>query len=74
MLLRAIAVVFLMMTNAMFGAGICQTEAAEEKPVLEIPVARHDAGSHWEGELVDHSFEVKNSGTAELKILKVKPG
>ena len=48
--------------------------APEAKPVVEIPSPRHDAGTHWEGEVVTHSFEVKNTGSGELRILNVRPG
>ena len=49
-------------------------DASATKPVVEIPSPRHDAGTHWEGEVVSHAFEVRNSGNGELKILRVKPG
>ena len=49
-------------------------DASAAKPVVEIPSPRHDAGTHWEGEVVSHAFEVRNSGDGELKILRVKPG
>ena len=49
-------------------------DASEAKPVVEIPSLRFDAGAHWEGEVVSHAFEVRNSGNGELKILRVKPG
>lgn len=48
--------------------------APEAKPVVEITSPRQDAGSHWEGEVVSRSFEVRNVGTGELRILRVKPG
>ena len=51
-----------------------QADSAAVKPVLEIPSPRHDAGAHWEGEVVSHTFQVKNSGSEELRILNVKPG
>ena len=51
-----------------------QAVAPEAKPALEIPFPRHDAGTHWEGEVVSHTYEVRNSGNGELKILSVKPG
>jgi hypothetical protein len=44
------------------------------EPVLTIPAPSHDMGTVWEGETMSHAFEVKNEGTAELKILEVKPG
>jgi hypothetical protein len=51
-----------------------QADSAAVKPVLEIPSPRHDAGAHWEGEVVSHTFQVKNTGSEELRILSVKPG
>ena len=53
---------------------VSQAVAPESQPVMEIPSPRHDAGTHWEGAVVNHSFEVKNTGSSELKILNVKPG
>jgi hypothetical protein len=49
-------------------------DAPESQPVMEIPSPRHDAGTHWEGAVVKHSFEVRNTGDSELRILNVKPG
>jgi len=57
-----------------FYASFAQAVAPEAEPVMEISSPRHDAGTHWEGEVVTHTFEVKNSGNGELKILSVKPG
>jgi hypothetical protein len=53
---------------------VSQADPAAAKPVLEIPSPRHDAGTHWEGEVVSHTFQVKNSGSEVLRILSVKPG
>ena len=53
---------------------VSQADSAAAKPVLEIPSPRHDAGTHWEGEVVSHTFQVKNTGSEELRILSVKPG
>jgi len=57
-----------------FHSTLAQAVAPEAKPVLEIPSPRHDVGIHWEGEVVSHTYEVRNSGNGELKILSVKPG
>ncbi|NOT01383.1 MAG: redoxin family protein [Phycisphaerales bacterium] len=35
--------------------------------------ATHDFGEIWSGNKIDHTFEVKNTGTSILKINKVKP-
>lgn len=48
--------------------------AGNGDPSVAISCPRHDAGSHWEGEIVSNTFEVTNKGSAELKILRVKPG
>jgi hypothetical protein len=49
---------------------------AEEKksPHLVISSPGYDAGTVGEGETISHTFEVKNTGDAELRILSVKPG
>ena len=60
--------------TACFYASFALAVAPEDEPVVEIPSPRYDAGSHWQGEVVTHAFEVKNSGKGELKILRVKPG
>ena len=67
-------IVLLIGLMACFYSSFAQADASEAKPVMEIPSPRHDAGTHWEGEVVSHTFEVKNSGNGELKILNVKPG
>ncbi len=53
---------------------VSQADSSAAKPVLEIPSPRHDAGTHWEGEVISHTFQVKNTGSEELRILSVKPG
>ena len=57
-----------------FYSNFAQADAPEAIPVVEIPSPRHDAGTHWEGEVVIHGFEVKNTGSSELRIISVKPG
>jgi hypothetical protein len=59
---------------ACFSSSFAQADASEAKPVMEMPSPRYDAGTHWEGEVVTHAFEVKNTGNSELTILSVKPG
>jgi hypothetical protein len=54
--------------------GISRVDSGEQKPAMVIPETKYDAGTHWEGEIVSHTYTVKNEGTAELRILKVKPG
>jgi hypothetical protein len=53
---------------------VSQADSPAAKPSLEIPSPRHDAGTHWEGEVVSHTYQVKNTGSEELRILSVKPG
>ena len=60
--------------NLCLFSSFARADASEAKPVVEIPSPRYNAGSHWEGDTVTHAFEVKNTGSSELKILSVKPG
>jgi hypothetical protein len=53
---------------------LTRAAATGAQPALEILSPRHDAGSHWEGEVVAHSFQVRNTGAGELRILRVRPG
>lgn len=68
--LLALLIVF----RVCFFPSFVRAGATEAKPVVEIPSPRHDAGAHWEGDIVTHGFEVKNNGRGELRILSVKPG
>ncbi len=71
---RTIIVLFLITSISLLLLPASQTGAEQAGPVLVIPSPRHDAGDHWEGESVTHTFEMKNTGSAELKIFGVKPG
>lgn len=71
---RAIILLQLITAICILGLSVPPVNAAEAGPVLLIPLPHHDAGTRWEGESVTHSFEIRNEGNAELKILKVKPG
>ena len=53
---------------------LSRANPAATQPSLVIESPRYDAGTHWEGDTVSHTFEVKNSGSEVLKILSVKPG
>ena len=64
-------VLLLIALMGVISAGLSQ---ADGKPAMLLTSPRHDAGTHREGETVSHTFEVKNSGTEELRILNVKPG
>ena len=71
---RAITFLFPMALITLLGLSAARADTEKATPALIIPAPRHDAGSHWEGETVSHTFEVKNGGGAELRILNVKPG
>jgi hypothetical protein len=64
----------LVLLIGLFGLLCASLSLADGKPAMLIPSPRHDAGTHREGETVSHTFEVKNNGTEELRILNVKPG
>jgi len=51
-----------------------KVKASGNQPVLFIEQRQYDAGEVWEGDIVSHSFIVKNTGKAELNISNVKPG
>jgi len=57
-----------------------KAESTQEKapggkqPAISIEANQFDAGEVWEGDVVTHSFAVKNTGKAELAITNVKPG
>ena len=53
---------------------VSHADSSATVPILEIPSPRHDAGTHWEGEVVSHTYQVKNTGDEVLRILSVKPG
>ena len=53
---------------------VSHADSSAARPILEIPSPRYDAGTHWEGEVVSHTYQVKNKGNDELRILSVKPG
>jgi len=46
----------------------------EKQPSLSIDSPSYDAGAVWEGDEVIHTFTIKNTGTAQLDIKKVKGG
>ena len=47
---------------------------AQGHPKISFDATKHNAGEVWEGAVVSHTFIVKNTGTAQLDITKVKPG
>jgi hypothetical protein len=66
-------VLFTVLVTALYPI-VSQADSSAAKPALVIESPRHDAGTHWEGEKVSNTFQVKNSGSEELRILSVKPG
>ena len=71
---RSITILLPITLITLLGLSVVRADTEKAVSVLVIPSPRHDAGSHWEGETVSHTFEVKNGGGAELRILNVKPG
>jgi hypothetical protein len=50
-------------------------DAQDSKPNIVVPQPTYDAGVVIrKGTPVEHAFTIKNTGTAELRILEVKPG
>ena len=47
---------------------------AESQLQISFDSRYYNVGEVWEGDKVSHTFTVKNTGTAELNIHKVKPG
>lgn len=46
----------------------------KNQPQISFDATRYDAGEVWEGDKTSHTFTVKNTGTAQLNIEKVKAG
>ncbi len=65
-LLWALAALGIVMVSQAFSQG--------GEPTLVLPSPSYDAGVVWEGETISHTFEVRNEGRGELRILEVKPG
>ena len=51
-----------------------EPQSSEEQPAISFDNTAYDAGEVWEGNVVTHTFTVKNTGTAVLAIKNVKPG
>ena len=47
---------------------------AQNQPQISFDNTKYNAGEVWEGEEVSHTFIVKNTGTAQLNINKVRAG
>ena len=46
----------------------------QNQPQITFEATSYNAGEVWEGDVVTHDFAVKNTGTSELTISRVKPG
>ena len=46
----------------------------EDQPKISLASTQYDAGEIYEGDVLMHDFTVKNTGTAQLNIEKVKAG
>ena len=46
----------------------------EKQPTVIIEEMRHDLGERYEEKVFKHTFKVKNTGKADLRIAQVKPG
>ena len=52
-----------------------QEQALEQnQPRISFDSTSYDAGEVWEGDEVSHAFTVKNTGTAQLDISRVRTG
>ena len=51
-----------------------EEQSSKEQPTIFFDKTTYDAGEVYEGDIVTHSFSVKNTGTAVLNIKNVKPG
>ncbi len=47
---------------------------SNDEPRISFDQTSYDAGEAREGDVIHHSFKVKNTGTAALEIHDVKPG
>ena len=46
----------------------------DNQPNIIIEEMRHDLGKQYERKIFAHTFKVKNTGKADLRIEQVKPG
>ena len=46
----------------------------QDQSQITFDATSYNAGEVWEGDVVSHDFAVKNTGTSELTISRVKPG
>jgi hypothetical protein len=71
---RAITIFLIITLVTLLGLSDSRADGEKASPALVLPSPRYDAGTCWEGDTVSHTFEAKNGGSAELRILNVKPG
>ena len=51
------------------------TEAAKPGiPIVLVDMPLYDGGNVWAGDPLKHTFTLRNVGTADLRIVKVRPG
>jgi hypothetical protein len=48
--------------------------AEDAAPSIQVPIADFHFGEVREGTVISHDFLIRNSGTAVLEILQVRPG
>ena len=48
--------------------------STQNQPQISIDSTQYDAGEVYEGDVIVHAFTVRNTGTAQLNIEKVKAG
>ncbi len=53
--------------------GIAPPATTGGTPKIQFDELKHDFGKVWVGDKLEHTFKATNPGTAELKILSVKP-
>lgn len=46
----------------------------QNQPQISLDSTQYDAGEVYEGDVIVHAFTVRNTGTAQLNIEKVKAG
>lgn len=51
-----------------------EQSSAQAQPQISFDSTSYNAGEVWEGDEVSHTFIVKNTGTAQLNISRVRPG
>lgn len=70
---RRLVTMFLVVAFALTAVSVT---SADDTPTPRISIVemRHDLGQVFEREIYRYEFKVKNTGTADLEIKKVKPG